>query len=104
SNVGIGRCCKNVEGKGRRRQMVEQVRVPKGISKEQFLDQIRAGVFDAMHELLTTGSGSPGDNFYAAVKDGVREAVRATVTAGNLRLVPNSVSEPSAAEEEVLRP
>ena len=29
-------CCKNVEGKGRR-QMVEQVRVPKGISKDDFL-------------------------------------------------------------------
>jgi hypothetical protein len=79
--------------------MVEQVRVPKGISREQFLDQIRAGVFDAMHELMTSGSGSPGDNFYGAVRDGVREAVRATVTAGQLWPVPDSAPELGASAE-----
>jgi hypothetical protein len=80
--------------------MVEQVRVPKGISKEQFLDQIRAGVFDAIHELMTTASGSPGDNFFSAVRDGVREAVRATVTAERLQLVPESAPEPGVAAAE----
>jgi hypothetical protein len=85
--------------------MVEQVRVPKGISKDDFLNQVRCGVFDAMHELLMSGgSGSPGDNFFSAVRDGVREAVRATVTAGNLRLVPNSAFELSAAEGEPPKP
>jgi hypothetical protein len=52
--------------------MADQVRVPKGISKEQFLDQIRAGVFDAVHELMTGGSGSPSDNFYGARGPGGR--------------------------------
>jgi hypothetical protein len=82
--------------------MVEQVRVPKGISKDDFLNQVRCGVFDAMHELLMSGgSGSPGDNFFSAVRDGVREAVRATVTAGNLRLVtPGSAPGVRAAEGE----
>jgi hypothetical protein len=79
-----------------------EMKVPRGVSRDEVLNQIRAGVFDAMHELLMSGgSGSPGDNFFSAVRDGVREAVRATVTAGQLRLV-TSAPEPnaSAAEEE----
>jgi hypothetical protein len=74
--------------------MAERIKLPRNVSKDEFLDQIRAGVFDAMHELMSTGSSSPGDNFYGAIKDGVREAVRATVTAGQLRPAP----EPAEGE------
>jgi hypothetical protein len=75
------------------------IRTPKGVTKDEFLNQVRAGVFDAVHELMTSGSGSPSDNFYGAIKDGVREAVRATVTAGHLRPVPDSVPGAPAPEE-----
>ena len=81
--------------------MADQVKVPRGISREQFLDQIRAGVFDAMHQLMTSGNGSPSDNFYGAIKDGVREALRATVTAAQLRsVISNSAPEPNAPATE----
>jgi hypothetical protein len=63
--------------------MVEQVRVPKGISKDDFLT---------------------GRQFLQRRAGWVREAVRATVTAGNLRLVPNSASELSAAEGQPPKP
>jgi len=79
-----------------------EMKVPRGVSRDEVLNQIRCGVHDAMHELMTTTSGSPSDNFYGAIRDGVREAVRATVTAGQLRPVPDSATElgAPAAEEE----
>jgi hypothetical protein len=82
-----------------------EMKVPRGVSKHEVLDQIRAGTFDALHELMTTGSGSPGDNFYRAIQDGVREAVRATVTAGQLRLVtPDGAPGSNAAAAEAEAP
>jgi len=48
---------------------------------------------------MTTASANPGDNFFSAVRDGVREAVRATVTVERLRLVPDSAPESDAAPE-----
>ena len=56
-----------------------EVKVPKGISKDQFLDMVRAGVHDAMRELIS-GTANPTADFYGAVRDGGREAVRATVS------------------------
>jgi len=82
-----------------------EMKIPRGVPRDQVLDQIRAGVFDAMHELMTSGSGSPSDNFYRAIQDGVREAVRATVTAGQLRpVIPESAPEPGAAPEGETKP
>jgi len=80
--------------------MAEQ-RLPRNVSPDQFLNQIRAGVFDAMVQLMS-GASHPSGAFFSAVRDGVREAVRATVTAGQLRAVPDSALEPStpAAERE----
>ena len=86
--------------------MAEQVRVPKGVSADAYLNAVRCGVFDAMHQLMTSGTSTPHDDFYSAVRDGVREAVRATVTAQQLRVVPDSAaSEPNApAREEEPKP
>jgi hypothetical protein len=69
--------------------MVE-MKVPRGVSKDEVLDQIRAGVHDAMRELISIGTTNSSAAFFAAVRDGVREAVRATVTAGHLRPVSDS--------------
>jgi hypothetical protein len=86
--------------------MVDQIKTPRGVSADKFLDVVRAGVFDAMRELMTSGTSTPHDDFYSAVRDGVREAVRATVTAQQLRVVPDSAaSEPNApAREEEPKP
>jgi len=78
--------------------MAERIKLPQNVSKDEFLDQIRAGVFDAMRELMRAGSSNPSADFYTAVKDVVREAVRATVTAGHLRPVPDSAPGAPAAE------
>ena len=83
------------------------VKIPKGVSKDQFLDMVRAGVHDAMRELMSAGSDSPSDNFYGAIKDGVREAVRAVVSSAQLRsVISDSAPEPNApaAEGEVPKP
>jgi len=74
-----------------------EVKIPRSISRDEFLNQVRCGVFDAMHQLMTSGTSTPGTDFYSAVKDGVREAVRATVSTGQLRVVPDSTPEPGAA-------
>jgi hypothetical protein len=60
---------------------------------------VRAGTFDAMTELMRAGSSNPGADFFTAVKDGVREAMRAVVTAGHLRPVPDSAPGAPGAEE-----
>ena len=40
--------------------MADQVTVfSRSIPRDEFLNQIRYGVFDAMHQLMTSGSGSP---------------------------------------------
>ena len=56
--------------------------------------------------VMTSGTSTPGADFFSAVRDGVREAARATVTARELRLVPESAPEPgaSAAEGEETHP
>ena len=79
-----------------------EVKIPRSIPRDEFLNQIRAGVFDAMHQLMTSGTSTPHDDFYSAVRDGVREAARATMTASQLRPVPDSAAEPGApaAEED----
>jgi len=87
--------------------MADQIiRTPKGVTADKFLDMVRAGVHDAMPELMTSGTADPSADFYSAVRDGVREAIRATVTAGQLRAVPASAPEPnaSAAEGEPPKP
>ena len=55
-----------------------ELKISRGVSKDEALNAIRCGVHDSMRELMGGGSGgSPGDNFYLAIKDGIREAVRA---------------------------
>ena len=46
--------------------MAEQVRVPKGVSADAYLNAVRC-VFDAMHQLMTTGTSTPGADFFNAV-------------------------------------
>jgi len=75
----------------------QTIRTPKGVTADKFLDMVRAGTHDAMVELMRAGSSDPSADFYSAIRDGIREAVRATVSAGNLRLVPDSAPEPDAS-------
>jgi hypothetical protein len=84
--------------------MVDQIKTPRGVTADKFLDMVRAGTHDAMVELMRAGSSDPSADFYSAVRDGVREAVRALVSAGMVRLVPDSADEPNAAEGEAPKP
>jgi len=40
------------------------VKIPRSISTEAFLNQIRCGVHDAVLELMRAGSSNPGADFY----------------------------------------
>jgi hypothetical protein len=40
---------------------------------------VRAGVFDAKRELMTSGTSTPSADFYGAVQAGVEAAMKATV-------------------------
>jgi hypothetical protein len=55
------------------------IRTPRGVTKDQFLDMVRLGTHDAVVELMRAGSNNPGADFFSAVRDGIREAVRAVV-------------------------
>jgi len=63
------------------------IRTPKGVTKDQFLDMVRAGTHDALVELMRAGTANPSADFFAAIRDGTREAIRAVVSAGQLRSV-----------------
>jgi len=81
--------------------MAEQIRFPRGVTKDHFLDAVRAGVHDSMRELMSTGTSTPGAAFYGAVRDGVEAAMKAVarereVTTGGTRQEP----EPSASVAE----
>ena len=76
------------------------IRTPKGVTKDQFLDMVRAGTHDALVELMRAGTTDPSGAFYGAIKDGTREAMRAVVSAGQLRPVPDSASELGVAAVE----
>src|SRR5262245_20712517 len=54
-----------------------QIKTPRGVTKDQFLDMVRAGTHDAIVELMRAGSDNPGADFFAAIKDGIAEAVKA---------------------------
>jgi hypothetical protein len=63
--------------------MADQViRPPKGVTADKFLDMVRAGVHDAMRELMSTGTTNPTVDFFAAVRDGIETAMKAVVTTG----------------------
>jgi len=53
------------------------VKIPKTISTDAFLNQIRAGMHDAVVELMRSGSSNPGADFFNAIRAGIREAVKA---------------------------
>jgi regulator of protease activity HflC (stomatin/prohibitin superfamily) len=83
-----------------------EVKIPRGISRDEFLNQVRCGVFDAMRELMSTGTTNPSADFYGAIRDGTREAMRAVVSAGQLRsVISDSATERNApAAEEGPKP
>ena len=84
-------------------QMAEQVRVPKGVTADAYLNAVRCGVHDAWAEMLRGESGSANADVVNAIRDAVAAATRAVVMSGQLRAVPDSV--PSApAEEEGPKP
>jgi hypothetical protein len=48
--------------------MADQIiRTPKGVTADQFLDMVRAGVHDARRELMTSGTANPSADFYAMI-------------------------------------
>ena len=40
--------------------MADQIRTPRGVTKDAFLDMVRAGTHDAIVELMRAGSDNPG--------------------------------------------
>jgi len=54
--------------------MADQIKLPKGISRDEFLNQIRCGTHDAVLEVIRGN-----DDFFAAVRDGIEAAVKASV-------------------------
>lgn len=80
-------------------------RIPK-VTKDEVLNQVRAATFDAVLEVLRSGSNDPSaagglTNLLAAIRDGSEAAVLALMRAGELQpAIPRSASEPGAAPEE----
>ena len=72
------------------------VKIPRSISTDEFLNQIRCGMHDAVLELMTAGTANPGDAFYGAIRDGTREAMRAVAMSGKLQVVPPEPNAPAA--------
>jgi hypothetical protein len=61
---------------------------------------VRAGAHDAVLELLRGETNDPSANLLGAIRDGTAAAVKALVSAGQLRPVPNSAPGASAPEGE----
>lgn len=72
-----------------------EVKVPRDVSPEGFLDMVRCGVFDAVREIMTSSTTNPSAAFYGAIRDGVEAATKALVTAKQLR--PDLVVVPDSA-------
>jgi len=86
--------------------MVEQVRVPK-VTKDEVLNQVRAATFDAVLEVLRSGSDDPSaagglTNLLAAIRDGTEAATKALLRSGELRPSTPKHDAP-VAEEEALK-
>jgi len=81
-----------------------EMKVPRGVSKDQVLDQIRAAAHDAFLEVLRGGSNDPSaagglTNLLAAIRDGTEAATLALLRSGELTpAIPRSVPEPDAEE------
>jgi hypothetical protein len=56
--------------------MVDQIKTPKGITLDRYLDAVRAGAHDAVAEMLRGESGSPNADFVNAIRDGIAAASR----------------------------
>src|SRR5262249_41793186 len=88
-------------------RMPDQItKLPRGVSADKYLDQIRAAAFDAFLEVLRGKSDDPGidlTNLLSAIRDGSEAATLALLRSGEIRpAFPRSIPEPdvSAAEGE----
>ena len=52
--------------------MADQIKTPRGITLDRYLDMIRAGAHDAVVEMFRDSEA-----LHAALSDGIREAVKA---------------------------
>ena len=83
-----------------------EMKVPRGLSHDKVLDQIRAATFDAVLEVLRSGSNYPSaagglTNLLTAIRDGTEAATTALLRSGEIRpAVPRSASAPGGAPEE----
>ena len=80
--------------------MAEQVRIPKGVSADAYLNAVRCGVHDAWAEMLRGESDSANADVVNAIRDAIAAATRSVVMSGQLRPVPDSAPEPGAAAAE----
>ena len=69
-----------------------EMKVPRGVSRDEVLNQIRAATFDAVLEVLRAGkSDDPSANLLGAIRDGTEAATKALLRSGELRpAVPDS--------------
>lgn len=50
--------------------------MPKETTKEEFLDAVYRGVYDAMWQMITSGTDMPCADFYEMIKKGTKEAMK----------------------------
>jgi hypothetical protein len=83
-----------------------EMKLPRGVSPDKFLDMVRAATFDAVLAVLGSGSTDKSaagglTNLLAAIRDGTEAATTALLRSGELRpAIPKSVSEPDAPAAE----
>jgi len=85
-----------------------EMKVPRGLSHDKVLDQIRAAAHDAFLEVLRVGGSNDAcTNLLGAIRDGTEAATKALLRSGELRpAVPRSIPEPDgpATEGEASKP
>ena len=50
--------------------------MPKETTKEEFLDAVYRGVYDAMWQMITNETDMPCADFYEMIKKGTKEAMK----------------------------
>jgi hypothetical protein len=57
-------------------QKDDAMKLPPGITTEQFLEAVRQGVYDAVWQMITNNTDMPCADFYDTVKEAVKEGTQ----------------------------
>ena len=49
------------------------MKLPPGVTTEQFLEAVRQGVHDAVWQMICQGTNAPCADFYDAIKEGIKK-------------------------------